>query len=144
MMDIAKNVSLSIVASLLLVGLAAWLGSDFLPTFLEDNLITILIALLAINITTLSVITSKLSDLSAKDGADFSRTIGDMKQSVVEQCVLIGLALVIQIVDASTWLHTVLPMLTFAATTGSLALLVFAVIILYDTANAVFILLNHR
>ncbi len=89
MMDLFKNISLSLTIALALNASSIGIESDFLPTFLSENLITLLIALFAINITTLSVIMTKLSEISNNEGSDFSTTIREMKHSITEQCFLI-------------------------------------------------------
>lgn len=141
-METIKNASLCFVAGLLLNWLSSWLASDFLATFLGANLITLLIALLAINTTTISVIMTKLRDLSS-DPKAFAETMAEMKTSVVEQMVLIALAVLLQILTKSTsitWLETT----TFVLNSLVAAVFVYALHILWDTANGVFIILKYE
>ena len=74
MIEHAKSISLFLVIGLLATLLAEWLQSDFISTFLSENLITLLIALVAINTTTLSVVLTKIREISDQLGGDFSRT----------------------------------------------------------------------
>ena len=143
-MDILKNSCVSIVSAMVLNGFARLIRSEFLPKFLSDNLITLLIALLAINITTLSVMMTKVSELNKEKDSDFSRTISQMKLSILEQCALIVIALLLLITAGSATLVASIPHCSFLLSTSLLALLVYAVLILYDTANSVFILLNNK
>ncbi|MCG6480726.1 hypothetical protein K6U43_13975, partial [Vibrio parahaemolyticus] len=41
----------------------SWLGSEFLHKFLAQNLVTILIALLAINATTMGIVLTKIREM---------------------------------------------------------------------------------
>ena len=68
--------------------------SDFLISFLKKDLITILIALLAINTTTSSVIMTKLKEISDKNKIDFSSTVAELKHSTIEQVAYIVLSIV--------------------------------------------------
>ena len=77
-------------------------NSDFLDTFLQNNLIVLLPALLAINVTTLSIMLTKIDDLKkAYKQVSFKGVIQGMKQSVLEQVILIVLAVIILILRSS-------------------------------------------
>jgi len=86
MINIIKNICVAIVCGLLLVWFSNLVGSNFLSQFLENNLIMLLIALLAINITTMSVVMVKLREISdSNNKIRFPRTIKEMKISFYEQ-----------------------------------------------------------
>ena len=63
MKDLIKNICVAIVGGSLLVWISDFLKSAFLYKFLDDNLLMLLIALLAINITNISI-TWKISNSS--------------------------------------------------------------------------------
>jgi len=72
-------------------GISLLIKSDFLCKFLDQNLILLLVAILAINTTTISVILSKMREIADKNpGVDFGRTIRAMKHSTLEHIYLVG------------------------------------------------------
>ena len=85
MLEYLKNISFFLVIATTLVTLSKAIESSFIFEFIKSNLITILIALLAINTTTGSVVMTKLKDISDKNNIDFSSTIGELKSSIIEQ-----------------------------------------------------------
>lgn len=142
MMDLLKNISLCIVGGLILNGVSVWIGSDFLGEFLKANLITLLVALLAINTTTISVIMTKLRELS-KDTRVFSNSMREMRVSIVEQVVLIVLAVFLQTIMSSR-LYVWTDVGAFLLSTALLAIFFYAIHILWDTANGVFVILSFE
>jgi hypothetical protein len=100
--DNYKNYAIFTVIALFLKFVSFQVGSDFLDTFLQDNLIVLLPALLAINVTTLSIMLTKINDLKkAYKQVSFKNVIDGMKQSVLEQVLLIVLSVVILILRSS-------------------------------------------
>ena len=71
-----KNVLVNIIMSLffgyILFNFEKVMESDFIIGFLTNNMITILIALLAINSATLSIVLSKLKELIDKKGGNMA------------------------------------------------------------------------
>lgn len=144
MIDKLITYALFILISLILVFVNKLLESDYLLTFLEKDLVTILIALLAINTTTASVIMTKLKEISDKNQIDFSHTITELKHSMIEQVIyivfavssmmLMGSKLIISLHKYSeTFLEIIL-----------VAVFISALYNLYDTANSIFIILKHE
>ena len=119
---------------------STWLQSDFIETFLDENLITLLLALLAINTTTISVIMTKLREISDQAGISFDRTIHSMKSSVVEQVVLLAFAVVVSVLKSSNVINSAFTNANFIANVLLISILLRAVYILYDTANGVFVI----
>ena len=78
------------IASFYIVSLA---NSTIVDNYLVTNLITIVIALLAINVQTIAVMTVKLREIS--NGFSFQAAIKEIKVSIYEQCFLVGSSLVI-------------------------------------------------
>jgi hypothetical protein len=131
-----------LVLGLLLQGIASWLNSSFLEEFLADNLITLLLALLAINATTLSVILTKLQEIVEEHQADFSRTIRAMKRSIIEQIALVSLASIALVLKESTVVQALWGSSDFVLNVMLIAVFICALHILYDTANGVFVILH--
>jgi hypothetical protein len=66
-----------------------------------------------------------------------------MKSSIFEQIALILIALVVTMVESSSLFATWLSDASFVADVILVAVFVYALLILYDTANAVFMLISH-
>ena len=119
------------------------LKTDYLNNFLSQNLITILIALLAINSATLGIVLTKIRDLVEKHGNAqcFNKTKQQMILSIKEQIVLIVFAVIFLTVVSSTIItaYTNLKML-FDSTV--VAIFAYALIVLYDTAKGVLIIID--
>jgi len=144
MIEHAKSISLFLVIGLLATLLAEWLQSDFISTFLSENLITLLIALVAINTTTLSVVLTKIREISDQLGGDFSRTAKEMKLSIAEQVVLVILAVITQVIGSSSLINHSYPLITFISDVVLVSIFSYAIYILYDTANSVFVILQFE
>ena len=144
MIERLKEISLYLVIGSLVTGLSHALESRFLANYLSDNLITLLIALLAINTTTSSVVMTKLKEIVDAKGGDFSATINELRKSILEQVVFVVLAVLILVLADSEFI------LAFHKYAGALfeALLtaVFAAALhaLYDTANSIFVILRFE
>jgi hypothetical protein len=140
--DYLKSFSLFIVLGVLTRFLCSLIESDFLVPFLSNNLITLLIALLAINTTTGSVVMTKLREIIERHGGDFSATLGQLKLSIVEQLVFIVLAILFLVLLGSKPIITsnlyVKPLLE----SGLIAVFIASIHNLYDTANSIFVILG--
>lgn len=141
-MKLLKDILIALVVAYFARLLETRIKSDFLIPFLTGNLVTILIALLAINATTLGIILTKLRDISdvLEQPQRFQKTRGAMLNSLREQIFLIGLSSLVLIL-----LGSVMPSLSpFSATLDVLliGIFVYAMLILYDTAKGVFVLLD--
>lgn len=144
MLEYLKNISFFLVIATTLVTLSKAIESSFIFEFIKSNLITILIALLAINTTTGSVVMTKLKDISDKNNIDFSSTIGELKSSIIEQMVFIILGILLLVLVGSTkvlamyeYMNEILYILLVSVFIGSLYNL-------YDTASSIFIILKHE
>ena len=86
-----------------------WLNSTYLHKFFESNLVTILVALLAVNAATMGIVLTKIRDLADKNGSFevFKNTKLNMLLSIKEQIGLIILATIILSVRASPSLQSI-------------------------------------
>ena len=119
------------------------LKSNFLPHFLQEQLIPLLGTLLAINIANSTLLLSKLEDILSKqeiqpNSTIFSKTKQEVRNNLKEQIILICIALLALIVWESP-LHSQLENIAGVICT---VILTYALAILWDTAKAVFIILN--
>jgi len=140
MMEHIKNAALFIIIGLLLQSISTWLQSTFVETFLTDNLITLILTLMAINTATVSVIVTKLRDISDNDGVDFSKSIKSMKDSITEQVVLLVIAVLTLILKSSLLLTTQWNATITVTTVILIATFLYAVQVLFDTAQGVFLI----
>lgn len=125
-------------------GLATLIGSTFLCSFLDENLILLLVALFAINTTTASVILTKMREIADRHpDVDFQTTRSQMKVSSFEQVLLIIFAIVIGILKTSPWMTAHIPHVNFVLNSILIGVFAYAIHILYDTARGVYVILDH-
>lgn len=113
--------------------------SDYLNDFLKNNLLTILLAFLAINTATLGVIASKIQEVASKYN-DFrpTKTIKEMLFSLKEQVYLLILSILILVVQDSEKIYFLCSTIILnAALTG---VFIYSISILWDTGKSVFVL----
>jgi cobalamin synthase len=144
MIERLKEISLYLVSSALLVGMSHALNSQFLRGYLGENLITLLIALLAINTTTSSVVMTKLKELSDQKEGNFGNTIRELKHSIVEQVLLVIIAVVLLILGSSAEFLAMWQWNAIAIELLLTSLFVAALHALFDTANAIFVILHFE
>lgn len=139
-----KDALTAIGAGVLLYFGQSWLGGVFLIDFLARNLITLLVALLAINSATMGIVSSKIRDMmdsSPRAGGCFQRTKRGMLHSIREQISLIVIAIILLVSSGSPKLASI-PNLAEFADICLVSIFVYAMRILYDTAKSVLIILD--
>ena len=138
--DNYKNWTVFLAIAMMLRFISVQVDSDFLNKFLTENLVLLLPALLAVNVTTMSILLTKIHDLKKEyPGISFKESIQAMKYSVWEQIVLILLAVVALILQESNRVAI------FSSAEGqniiSVVLIMLAIAslqIVLDTANTLF------
>ncbi|MEQ1732118.1 MAG: hypothetical protein ABL940_00505 [Bacteroidia bacterium] len=142
MKEMLKTISLFIVISAIVVIGCVYLKSNFLFDYLKDNLISLLLTLLAINTATLGLIASKIQDvISIHPNFNFSNTIEQMKRSLLEQVVLIILTVLTLVMQDSRII-----LFSHKTECSNLILtfvLIYSIDILYDTGNSVFVIIEE-
>jgi hypothetical protein len=124
--------------------LSQLLESSFLCKFLEQNLILLLVAILAINTTTISVILTKMREIADKNPkADFGNTRKAMRRSTLEHLSLICIAATVQIVKGSPIVCTSLTYACFILDSLLIAVFIYSIQIVYDTAQSVYVILDY-
>jgi len=123
---------------------SGWLSSHFLGNFFDGNLITILVALLAINAATMGIVLAKIRDLIDRSGGSefFRMTRGQMLLSVKEQIGLIAFATSLLAIKSGSAMANV-PNMPFVVNSVITGIFVYALIILYDTAKSVLIIVDY-
>lgn len=137
-------------SSLISVGIACLgtfllesIGSSYLFDFLKANVINIQIGLLAINTATLGVVLTKLRDLVDKGIplSKFSTARSEMLLSIKEQVALIIAALLILSIESAASIPFSIPPELIRILL--LSCFVYSLMILYDTAKSVFVVLGE-
>lgn len=141
-MDTLKNIALCIVAGFVLNLISVLIDSDFLSSFVSDRIILILVSLLAINTTTTSVLMTKLREISEEHDIDFSTSISQLRLAMREQFGLIVVAFILSVVGSSGLLQERILHFGFALDVLLTACFLFAIYILYDLANSIFVILK--
>lgn len=116
--------------------------SDFLFKYLQENIIGLLLTLLAINTATLGLIASKIQDIVVDyPKFDFSSTIKEMKTSLLEQIILICTSVITLLLLDSNKID-----FAYKTEIGNVILttvLIYSVTILWDTGKAVFVVIEE-
>lgn len=137
-----KNISFFFVIALSITTIGNVLDSKFLFTYLQTNIIGLLITLLAINTATSGLIASKIQDfVIQKPEIDFSTTIKEMKTSLLEQIILIITSIICLIIQNSEKIE-----LKFKDDICNIILItafIYAIDILWDTGKAVFVIIEE-
>lgn len=140
-MRFVQNISFHIVLASIISIISYVLKSDFLFTYLQENIIGLLLTLLAINTATLGLIASKIQDMLDKyPKINFSNTIREMKYSLSEQIVLIIISVISLTLLKSEILIFNFKDLVF--NTLLVGVLTYSVSILWDTGKGVFVIIE--
>ena len=138
-----KNLSFYLVCALIINCLAKQINSDFIGPFLRNNLVSILINLLAINIATCTILMTKLNEIKEKSEVDFSSTYKELKLSLKEQVFLISISFITLMFDKSTMLIKDIPHFSLGINIILTFVFIYAIDILWDIDKAVFTIINH-
>jgi hypothetical protein len=138
-----KSFSFYLVTALVIKCGSHFIKSSFLGTFLDSNVITILVTLLAINTTTMSVLLTKLKEISDKTGKSFTNTIPSLKHSRYEQIGLIILSLIFLILKKS---DIVINSISHSSAICDVILttaFIGGIYNLYDTGKSIFMIMEY-
>ena len=103
MWDTVKNICLFLIISFLLSLGSIVLESSFLNNFINNSLITILITLLAINITTSGILLTRLTELSLKfPEINLKIVTNSLHKAFLEQVILIIVSIIFLVLKDST------------------------------------------
>ncbi|KIA90514.1 hypothetical protein [Kaistella jeonii] len=136
-----KNISIVFLISIITIYICYLIESSSLFEYLNNNLLTILLAFLAINTASLGHLAAKIQDIMViHNHLNFSATIFEMKKSLVEQIILIVLAIIIIIIRESN-LNFLLKFEILNI--FSLAIFLYGINILWDTGKSVFVIIDE-
>lgn len=142
--NIIINIFISIGVGYLFAQIQIFLETDFLIVFLKNNLIILLVALIAINSATLSIVLTKIRELSDKNGdkGKFENTRKQMILSINEQIALIAISTIFLMVFDSSYIKDNQEYCIFINTL-IISTFVYAIRVLSDTAKSVFVILDY-
>jgi hypothetical protein len=143
-MGVVSNISFSGLGGLFLIWSSNYLGSSFLINFLRANLLLLLPALMAINVTTAGVVMAKLRELGDKYRAGFDETMKQMKLSFYEQVVLMFIAMVLLVLDGAEKVNINQHHMRAILESLISGCFIYSLIILFDTAKSIFIILRFE
>jgi len=137
-----KNISFFLVISLIVVLVSQAIDSKSVFVYLEENIIGLLLTLLAINIASSGLIAAKIQDILVEfPEFDFSESLKEMKISLFEQVVLLIVCIISLILSDSSLID--FEHKSTLSNTILFSILVYAINILWDTGQAVFIIIDQ-
>ncbi|WP_417266084.1 hypothetical protein [Brumimicrobium sp.] len=140
-METIKDISMYLILSIVATVFCYWLESSFLFDYLQNNIIGLLITLLAINTATSGLVASKMQDLKLqKPQIDLKEPIKQMKLSLVEQIILIAVSIIFMTILNSSLVNFDYKEHLFNG--GLIFVLIYALAILMDTGKAVFTMIE--
>lgn len=146
MTTVVKTTFFSLGVGFITEVINVWLNSSFLHKFLEANLVTILIALLAINAATMGIVLTKVMDIVEKNNgfgiSCFSKTKTQMLISIKEQIVIIVLAIALLILKNSPIVLNIKNS-ELLLNSSITACFIYSLSILYDTAKGILVIINY-
>lgn len=143
--SVAKNSFLSIGVACVAQFAQGFLGSAYMDTFIKNSLINLLVALLAVNSATMGIVLTKIRDLIDRKGngsGAFENTKRQMLLAVREQIALIIVGLLVLVLADSKYVLAGSSVHTFLQTVLC-GVFVYAIIVLYDTAKSVIIIIDY-
>lgn len=143
--SIAKSAGLALAGGYLSAFFQIEIGSNYLNEYLISNLVTILVALFAINSATLGVVLTRLSQILDENGfANFDSTRREMKISLFEQIVLILIGVLVVIIYNSTFARDFSANSMMFLNSCLCGVFVYSIMVTFDVANSIFSILNYR
>lgn len=136
-----KTIAVIILISIIIIYFCSVVESEVLFEYLNQNLITILVGFLAINTATLGHLAAKMQDIMiVHKEMDFQSTTHEMKKSLFEQIIMIGIALIVVIVQKSNIEFNLKDEILNVI---SLSIFLYAVYIIWDTGKSVFVIIDE-
>lgn len=144
MKGIFKTIVISFFISMLLYWLEKILHSGYMYEFLKNNIITMLVTLLAINTATSTVLLAKLEDINKSYGGEImGEAVKEIRISFAEQIGLIVTAIIVLIVDNSCLLKQY-QYINDVVTVLLIMIFVYAIYILRDTGLAIYQFISKK
>lgn len=141
MVNEIKNISLTLLISIGIVYICNIIESSNIFTYLDSNLLTMLLAFLAINTATLGHLAAKIQDIIViYPQMNFDGTLKEMKKSLVEQVIMIAVAIIVIILrNSNVYVNLKKEILDVL----SVSVFLYAINVLWDTGKSVFIIIEE-
>lgn len=141
--NILKTIFLSLGIACFVQFIFIRIESESVNSFLMSNLTNLQVALLAINAATLGIVLTKIRELIEQLGnkSAFESTKSEMLVSIKEQLALIIFSLVVIAFSAAK--NPVFYLSPDVYKTLLLSSFIYSLLILYDTAKSVFVILDY-
>lgn len=137
-----KNIVFFIFLSLVANIAAKYLQSDFIGKFLRENLVLIVITLLAINTATCGLLITNIKESAGDRLQHFQDTFDEIKFSLMEQIYLIVFSVIVLVLDSSIVLKSIVPYHDLVFDTLLGAAFIYSIDILRDTGVSIFKTVN--
>lgn len=111
---------------------------------MSDKLLWVLITLMTINVTTSSVIMTKLREIVDATGGSFPDSVNELRLVFKEYLWMIIIAFLVSVAEDSVLLSKYLPLFDFVVNVVLTTILGYAIYVLYDLAKSIFILLEYE
>ena len=138
-----KQIVFYIAIAVILNWLCIVLQSTEFLKYLRENILVLLITLLAINTATISVVVAKLHEIST-ESFSFERTVHEVKVSLLEQIILIAAGSIFLILYNSPIVRAKLTYHDSIFNTLFITVFVYAIDILRDTGVAIFEIIKFK
>lgn len=132
--QILSTFSKSFVVAIIIYLIEYLMRVNFTKDFFSGNLITLLYAMLAINIATLGIVLTRIVELK-QSNSSFSQTKNQILLSLKEQISLIFLSLILSILSKKDKINCYPELFEHSISILFLTIFVYSVFILYDTAK---------
>lgn len=145
MISYLKDISLFFVIAIITNLVSTLLGTDFLFTYLKNNLITVQLTLMAINTATCGLVVSKLQEIKEKyKDVNIKPITKSLLESLKEQIILVILGvffvLLIESKVSDQFFYT--NYVNFTLKTLLLTVFINSIQILWDTGKSIFVLID--
>lgn len=139
-----NKISVCLLIAIGINWLCGVLKSDYPAKFLEDKIVEVLITLIAINAATVTIIVTKLEEISRKYQVDLSKSIKSVKESIYIQITLVIVSFFCLILFNSKLIRETFPE-SYKSFFDTILLTAFlcAIAILQDTGLAIFVINDH-
>lgn len=140
--SVLKSLFISIGVASILQYMFFKIESEAVFELLKANITNLQVALLAVNAATLGIVLTKIKELIDKKGVNtFESVKAQMLLSIKEQITLIAASLIIIALISAKCPPINVEMSVYKV--GLLTTFVYTLLILYDTANSVFVILDY-
>lgn len=134
-METFKIFCMALFFGILIYLLEYFVGTSFIKNFFQNNLISILTTLLAINVAVLSIILTRMA-IRDPSMSNFANSKAEIWKSINEQVILIAVALILSIFSSKESYATYPELIEHTISVLFITVFAYAIYILRDTAKA--------